>query len=81
MKRVCIFAHYDRDDIVDDYVIYYLKALQKICATIIFVSDCNLSKEEIKKIEAITDFVIAKNMENMILVLIREVFCMRKNWG
>lgn len=60
MKRVCIFAHYDRDDIVDDYVIYYLKALQKICATIIFVSDCNLSKEEIKKIEAITDFVIAK---------------------
>ena len=50
MKRVCIFAHYDRDDIVDDYVIYYLKALQKICATIIFVSDCNLSKEEIKKI-------------------------------
>ncbi len=40
MKRVAIFAHYDKDNIVDDYVIYYLKALKTVCDDIIFVS-CN----------------------------------------
>ena len=28
MKRVCVFAHWDKDNIIDDYVIYYLKALK-----------------------------------------------------
>ena len=40
MKRVVIFAHYDKDNIVDDYVIYYLKALKEVASEIIFVS-CN----------------------------------------
>lgn len=40
MKRAVIFAHYDKDKIVDDYVIYYLKALKEISDEIIFVS-CN----------------------------------------
>ena len=29
MKRLCVFAHWDRDNIIDDYVIYYLKALKE----------------------------------------------------
>ena len=40
MKRAVVFAHYDKDNIVDDYVIYYIKALKEIAETIIFVS-CN----------------------------------------
>ena len=51
MNRVVVFAHYDKDDIVDDYVIYYLKALKKIASDIIFVS-CNpiLNKEKLNGI-------------------------------
>lgn len=48
MKRLCVFAHWDRDNIIDDYVIYYLKALKEVCDYIIFVSDTECSSEKIK---------------------------------
>lgn len=60
MKRLCIFAHWDKDNIIDDYVIYYLKSLQEICETIIFVSDCNLKNEELDKLKDITKYCIAQ---------------------
>ena len=30
MRRAAVFAHYDKDRIIDDYVIYYLKSLKEI---------------------------------------------------
>ena len=60
MKRLCIFAHWDIDNVIDDYVIYYLEALKEVCATIIFVSDCNLEPNETNKLNNIADFVIAQ---------------------
>ena len=60
MKRLCVFAHWDRDNIIDDYVIYYLKALKEVCETIIFVSDCNLEASETSKLDNIADFVLAQ---------------------
>ena len=60
MKRLCVFAHWDRDNIIDDYVIYYLKALKEVCETIIFVSDCNLDSNETNKLNNIADFVLAQ---------------------
>jgi len=59
-KRVCIFAHWDKDNIIDEYVIYYLQALKEVCSGIIFVSDCNLDASEKEKINDIADFVIAE---------------------
>lgn len=60
MKRAVIFAHYDKDAIIDDYVIYYLKELNKITDTIVFVSCCELSDNEIEKIKTITPDIIAQ---------------------
>lgn len=60
MKRLCVFAHWDRDSIIDDYVIYYLKALKEVCEIIIFVSDCNLDSNETNKLNNIADFVLAQ---------------------
>ena len=60
MKRLCIFAHWDRDNKIDDYVIYYIKALKEVCETIIFVSDCNLEASETSKLDNIADFVLAQ---------------------
>lgn len=56
MKRLCVFAHWDRDNIIEDYVIYYLKALKEVCSTIIFVSDTNST--DTSKLEGIADFCL-----------------------
>ena len=53
MKRAVVFAHFDKDNIVDDYVVYYLKALKNAGTDIVFVS-CN----PINNKEVISDFVI-----------------------
>jgi hypothetical protein len=36
--RVCLFSHFDRDGIVDDYVVRYLEALRGCALDIVFVS-------------------------------------------
>lgn len=37
-KRLCLFAHYDRDGILDDYVVHYLEQLHGLGCEIILVS-------------------------------------------
>ena len=61
MNRLCIFAHYDKDNIVDDYVVFYLKELKKIFNTIIFVSDSNLSDVEKNKISNYCEYIRAEH--------------------
>lgn len=59
MKRIAVFAHFDKDNIIDDYVVYYLKELKKNFETIIFVSDSDLSKSETDKIVELVDYIQA----------------------
>jgi len=61
VKRLAIFAHYDKDKIIDDYVIFYLKSLKEICEKIIFVSACELNENEKSKISEICDYIICEN--------------------
>lgn len=60
MKRAAVFAHYDKDNIIDDYVIYYLRALKEIAEELVFVSCNELSEDEKCKLDGIADFVIAE---------------------
>lgn len=60
MKRIAIFAHYDKDNLIEDYVIYYLKELNKVADKIIFVSDGNIANSELEKINNITTHSIVK---------------------
>lgn len=60
MKRLCVFAHWDKDNFIDDYVIYYLKSLREVCSTIIFVSDCKYL-DNIENLSGITDYTIVEN--------------------
>ena len=55
--KIAIFAHYDRDNIIDDYVINYLSELKTICDKVVFVSDSDLLPEEIAKVR-FCDFII-----------------------
>ena len=49
MKILTIFAGYDKDNIIDNSVIYYLNELKKI-SDIIYISDCNILENELSKI-------------------------------
>ena len=60
MKRAAVFAHYDKDNIIDDYVIYYLKNLKKLCEKLIFVSCGTLSEFELQKLDNIADYTITE---------------------
>ena len=50
MKRLTIFSHHDKYNIIDDYVIYWLEYMSKL-SDIIFVSNNNLPNTEIEKIK------------------------------
>ncbi len=52
-KRLFLFASYDRDAIIDDYVIYYLAELSKL-GDIIFVTDNDNSDAEIARVKPYT---------------------------
>ena len=49
MKRICLFAGYDPQNKIDDYVVFYIKELSKI-ADVFYLADSNMPKSELKKI-------------------------------
>lgn len=75
MKRTAVFAHYDKNNLIQDYVVYYLSELKKCAEKIIFVSDSDVLPEELKKIEGIVEqSIIGRHGE----AHTRGDFCMQK---
>jgi lipopolysaccharide biosynthesis protein len=60
MNRLCIFAHYDRDNLVDEYVLYFLQNLKTVSNQIIFVTTSNIAKDEMAKIKRYCDKIIIR---------------------
>ena len=60
MNRVAVFAHYDNNNLIQDYVVYYLQELKKVSQKIVFVSDGDISDNELSKLSGIVDYCIAK---------------------
>jgi len=60
MKRVAVFAHYDRDDLVDQYVWYYLENLKRVSPSIVFVTTSNISVADITRLKAVCNTVIVR---------------------
>lgn len=58
-KRLFIFAAYDKDQIVDDTLVWYLNALSEY-GDIIFTMDNNLSENELKKVTDIKNIIHAE---------------------
>ena len=61
MKRAVVFAHYDKDNIIDNYVIYYIKALKEAGCDVVFVSCKELSSLELKKLDGLVIHTITEN--------------------
>ena len=58
--RLCVFAHFDQDNIVDEYVLFYLQELKKVADRIVFVTAASLSAESISRLRHICDSVILR---------------------
>lgn len=63
MKRLCLFAHFDKDNIVDEYVLFYLRDIRKVADRIVFVSTSSLNSETISRLKNICDSVIIRKNE------------------
>ncbi len=60
-KRIAIFAHYDRQGRLPDYVRYYLKQLQAVGYTIIFVSNSpKLTTEVLAELRSLCGLVLRR---------------------
>jgi lipopolysaccharide biosynthesis protein len=51
MQDVCLFAHFDKDDKVDDYVLRYLASLRQSNFSIVFISTSNLPAAETARLQ------------------------------
>lgn len=51
MKRLAIFAHYDKKNVIDDYVLFYVEKLKKYCDIVLFLSLSDLPQEEQNKLD------------------------------
>lgn len=59
--KLCIFSHFDREGVIDEYVLNYLLALKSIGCDIVFVSTAkDIQKEELSKLESICSQSIIK---------------------
>lgn len=59
MKRLCLFAGFDKDGLIDDYVVYYVKALSEFC-DVYYYGDFEAQKGELNKLKGITKAAYAK---------------------
>ncbi len=60
VKRLGIYFFYDEDGIVDEYVIYYLKALREVCSEICVVVNGNLTEESKQIVRPVCDKLIIR---------------------
>ena len=73
MKRLSIFVHHDKYDMIDDYVVYWLKTMNKL-SDIIFVSNNDLPETEINKIKYYTIKNIVGNHGGVANVSLKKSF-------
>lgn len=60
--KICVFAHYDRDNIVDDYIIYYLSALNESGFDIVFVTTSGADEVYLEdRLKSKVNIVIKRN--------------------
>lgn len=63
-RRLCIFCSYDRDSLIDDYVVHWLKSFNKLNFEIVFVTTSpKLSIEEEERIKPyVHKIILRKNV-------------------
>ena len=64
LEKVCVFSHFDPDNLIDDHVVDYLEAIRKCGWSIIFVTSCGtLNRNERNKLSQSVSIVIGTRGE------------------
>ena len=63
MKSICIFAHFNKNNSLEDYVIDYLNAIKKLVDEVIFVSASKINKDKKITLNKIVSKIIIKENE------------------
>lgn len=62
MQDVCLFAHFDRDDRVADYVLGYLRKIKELQFSIVFISTAKLPRIETERLRVdCSDVILREN--------------------
>jgi lipopolysaccharide biosynthesis protein len=62
MEDVCLFAHFDPENKVDDYVLRYLRELKKLNFAVVFISTAQLSKSDVERLRTdCCDVILREN--------------------
>lgn len=56
MERVVVFAAFDRQGIVSDYIVSYLRQLKTVASKIIFIADNTVDKSQKDKLSGLVDY-------------------------
>ena len=56
MTKIAVFASYDKDGIIHDYVLEYCKYLKEVVDKIIFIADNHADKKEQNKLKELVDY-------------------------
>lgn len=60
-KRICIFSHFSKDNLVDDYTLHYIKSLYELDCAIVFISTSKfLDEKSINKISNYVSYIIIR---------------------
>lgn len=63
MRDFCLFAHFDKDDRVDDYVLRYLKHIKELNFSIVFISTARLPVADIERLRSeCFDVIVRENV-------------------
>lgn len=62
MQDVCLFAHFDKDGKVDDYVLWYLARIKELNFSIVFISASRLTAADIERVRGLcVDLILREN--------------------
>jgi lipopolysaccharide biosynthesis protein len=62
MDQVCLFAHFDQDNRIDDYVRYYLRNIKQLGFSIVFISSSQLYDADLEQLRAdCHDIILREN--------------------
>jgi lipopolysaccharide biosynthesis protein len=62
MQDVCLFAHFDGGDKVDEYVLWYLRKIKEVHFSIIFISTARLSQTDVERLRVdCCDVILREN--------------------
>ncbi|NCC06794.1 MAG: hypothetical protein EOM30_01820 [Clostridia bacterium] len=73
-KRLAVFAYYDEDGVVDDYVIYLLAAVRKFCEKQIVVVNGTLTKKSEAAVREVCDEIISRDNSGFDITAYKEGF-------